>query len=122
MNSRTARIVSQTSAVRMMVATALLALAATAAGAQAAPQSATDIPAITVKYSDLNLATPEGNRVLYRRIVAAAAKVCPPTEITGTRLSRNRGCVDQAVARAVSATKNAQLAEIQATEGRSTRS
>ena len=36
------------------------------------------VPATTVKYEDLNLATRQGAEVLYRRITAAAYEVCWP--------------------------------------------
>ena len=101
-------------------AAALLAFGAAAANAGEACEthasaSASDVPAITVGYGDLNLATREGNRVLLRRIVTAAAKVCPAIPASGPRLtSRVSSCREEAIARAVSDTKNAQLVEMHA--------
>lgn len=54
---------------------------------------------VTVKYDDLALSTPEGQRTLDQRIHAAARKACEanaPT--TGTRIKSNeaRRCVEEA--------------------------
>ena len=47
------------------------------AGTTVAEQGTTDtLPAITVEYVALDLATPAGAEALYKRIKAAAAKVC----------------------------------------------
>jgi len=75
--------------------------------------TASDAPSVTVRYGDLNLATTEGNRVLLHRIVTAASKVCPANS-PGSRLARNRSCMEEAIARAVSDTKSPQLVELQA--------
>lgn len=106
-----------TRAIRKVCVAALLTFAAAAAiggeacGVHAA--AASDVPSIAVRYGDLNLATAEGNRVLLRRIVAAASKVCPANS-PGSKLARNRSCMEEAIARAVSDTKSPQLAELQA--------
>lgn len=60
----------------------------------AAPALAGDV---TVKYHDLALSTPEGQRTLDRRIHAAARKVCDAdAPRTGTRIIRDEAlrCVD----------------------------
>jgi len=52
---------------------------------------------ITVKYDDLALSTPEGQRTLDRRIHAAARKVCEadaPTTGTRIRSEDARRCVE----------------------------
>ncbi len=77
-----------------------------------------DVPSRAVSYSDLNLATAQGNRTLLRRIESAAAKVCPATSAPGALPSRVRDCRDEAIARAVSDTKSSQLAELHAARGR----
>jgi UrcA family protein len=55
------------------------ASAAAADPAQSPPQWATSL---TVRFRDLNLSTPEGNRALYGRIRSAATMVCGPSSIS----------------------------------------
>ncbi len=60
----------------------------------AAPALAGDV---SVKYDDLALSTPEGQRTLDRRIHAAARKVCEadaPTTGTRIRSADSRRCVE----------------------------
>src|SRR5262245_24585105 len=60
------------------------------------------IPSITVGYADLNLAKPEGSRVLYQRLADAARRVCPETGYV-TELRQNRDaqhCISDTVERA----------------------
>jgi UrcA family protein len=78
---------------------AIIALAAIgstlAATGVAAPALAKTTRTMVVEYSDLNLATAEGQEVLERRIDQAAKKVCGIGEVrTGTRLdsSNARPC------------------------------
>lgn len=62
----------------------------------AAPALAGDV---TVKYDDLALSTPEGQRTLDQRINAAARKACEADVVrTGTRLASSdaRRCVAEA--------------------------
>ncbi|MBU0670424.1 MAG: UrcA family protein [Alphaproteobacteria bacterium] len=62
----------------------------------AAPALARDV---TVKYDDLALSTPAGQRVLDQRIDAAARKVCEAdTTATGTRIRNSdaRRCMEEA--------------------------
>lgn len=72
------------------IATAALALAFTASPALA---GTSDVSSQSVGYADLNLATPEGQARLERRIDAAAKSVCRVNQVrTGTRLrSPNQG-------------------------------
>jgi UrcA family protein len=58
----------------------LLAVTALATSAHANPPNPFE-PSVTVRFADLNLSSPEGNRVLYARIRKAAQTVC------GTRYS-----------------------------------
>jgi UrcA family protein len=70
------------------------------ATAVAAPAQATD--AVVVHYDDLNLATPSGNAILYRRIAQAAKVVCPEYPAGDVRRIRIwRPCYQEAVANAV---------------------
>ncbi len=67
------------------------------------PTEPLDLPKVTVSYRDLNVANPEGARVLYNRIRAAAQKVCGPTLASwypGVRASWNK-CYEETVDRAV---------------------
>lgn len=125
MTAQISRTASRAFAVRTVFAAALLTCVASVANAHEGCETKTvtaaalDVPAVAVSYKDLNLATAEGNRTLYRRIVAAAGKVCPATPAPGSRLaSRNRACLDEAISRAVNDTKSAQLAELDAARNR----
>jgi UrcA family protein len=84
-----------------------------AASAEAADFDAA--PSITVKYSDLDLASPAGAKALYRRIVAAALNVCP-TEDGRTLhfVALAEQCRSEAIERAVRSVDNTQLAMIYA--------
>lgn len=56
-----------------------------------------------ISYADLNLATPEGQAVLERRITTALEDICGTNEVrTGTRLrsSESRQCLKEARANA----------------------
>jgi UrcA family protein len=74
------------------------------------------IPSVTVAYGDLNLNSAQGSAALYARIAAAARKVCPmPDDIRdlGARAAAQT-CERQAIARAVQAVNNPQLAAVHA--------
>jgi UrcA family protein len=77
-------------------ALALSALQATARAADA------DLPKQRVSYADLDISKPAGAKVLYRRIVAAANRVCG---FDGSRdmasLRWVQGCTDHAIDNAV---------------------
>ncbi len=67
-------------------------------------------PALTVRYSDLNLDTQAGAATLYQRIRHAAAQVCG--KVDSRRLDEviaAQGCMNEAVASSVAAVGNAQL-------------
>jgi UrcA family protein len=77
-------------------------LAASVAGVSAAATSAADAPSVVVHYADLDLATRQGAQALYRRIAAAARKVCPNTDQRDlAAMAQNRDCREQAIAGAV---------------------
>jgi UrcA family protein len=70
------------------------------ATAVAVPTHAAD--AVVVRYNDLNLATPTGNALLYRRITQAAKTVCPEYRTGDVRRIRFwRPCYQEAVANAI---------------------
>jgi UrcA family protein len=99
-------------ATKMMLLGGFVGLAA--AGVAAAAPTSVDAPAVSVRYNADTLATDSGARVLYRRLVEAAADVCPqPTEsrITGPRVVQ---CRDEAIAAAVSKIHNQRLAAVHA--------
>jgi len=77
-------------------------VAAAAVGVSAAATPAADAPSVVVHYADLNLATEQGARTLYRRIAIAAWNVCPDAANRDLRATAERlACRDQAIARAV---------------------
>jgi UrcA family protein len=56
------------------------------------------LPTKTVKYGDLNLSSPAGVKVLYRRIQAAAYDVCPVAIVGDVRqMTAERTCVNKAI-------------------------
>jgi UrcA family protein len=60
----------------------------------------------TVNFSDLNLDTPEGAGVLYKRIQSAALKVCDmfgdaDSIFPEARVAAERACIDDAITQAV---------------------
>jgi UrcA family protein len=76
--------------------------AALAATAFAVPAAAEAPAALSVKYSDLNLATESGRAQLDRRIDKAARSVCLADDVsTGTRLrsAEGRECYEETKAR-----------------------
>jgi UrcA family protein len=59
-------------------------------------------PAITIHYSDLDLAQPSGVQALYRRVSAAAKTVCERGSIRElAHYTRSQKCFDQAMSKAV---------------------
>jgi UrcA family protein len=59
-------------------------------------------PAITIHYSDLDLAQPSGVQALYRRVSAAAKTVCERGSIRElAHYTRSQKCFDQAMNKAV---------------------
>jgi UrcA family protein len=62
------------------------------------------VRAITVSYSDLNLASDQGSKVLYARIVSAARAVCGANDVDARdlhALALEQACETRAVAQAV---------------------
>lgn len=88
--------------IRVLVAAAVIG--ALASNFAAATSDVNGAPAITVKFSDLDLAKPQGAAALYRRIQAAADTVCSPFEGRDlTSIARQHACVHKAIADAVTA-------------------
>ena len=90
--------------IRTKIYTAISCLMSTAAlcTALSTTAAAQDVPHKTVKFNDLDITTPDGAKVLYKRIRAAAREVCDvstgndPILRIGTKV-----CIEKAVDRAV---------------------
>ncbi|MBX7494653.1 UrcA family protein [Qipengyuania sp. 6B39] len=83
--------------------TPFAALAAAGLAMTAAPTLAQDAQSVHVSYADLNLASPEGQKRLDRRIDNAAREVCGYHAVrSGTRIPdpKARACFDRARANA----------------------
>ena len=90
-------------------------LGAMGAGMVGAAPVDTDMPALTFHYSEAELATDDGAKALYRRIVKAAEQACPSVQ-TGTRLTTRSAheCREQAIDRTVQKINNPRLATVRA--------
>ena len=73
-----------------------------------------DVPHLTVRYSGQSLATDEGARSVYRRIVKAAENVCPLQSGSPFVTEGIEACRKEAVARAVRDIGNTRLAALHA--------
>jgi UrcA family protein len=99
------------------VSVAVLGLGFFAAGAQAG-EAAQGANSVTVRYSDLDLNTAAGAKVLYQRIHSAAERVCG--DVNSRQLDQAaaaKACLDQAVANSVHAVKNEQFTNIASQHG-----
>jgi UrcA family protein len=86
--------------IRTFAAAAVAMICAAYAGTAQASDS--EIPTLTVSFSDLNANTEAGAKVLYARLRFAADQVCRPYERTGILPQRAwQTCVNNAVASAV---------------------
>lgn len=90
-----------TKTLTVVAAVAILASTLTASLAQARVQG--EVRSETVRFDDLNLASPAGVQALYLRIRTAARDVCGPSEITGERAASAawKDCVNASVNQAV---------------------
>ena len=92
--------------------TAVLALGLVG-GAQTAQAQVSEHVSVTVNYSDLNLDTAHGARVMLRRINDAAATICNGPPIDGIeRLYFFEPCVKDVTHRAVARLGNATVASL----------
>jgi UrcA family protein len=87
-----------------------------AAAAGAAPAES-DVPSLAIHYNNDALATDEGARALYHRIVRAAEQVCPPSDARLVPVAV-RECRQQAIAGAVDKVHNQRLAAVYASHSR----
>jgi UrcA family protein len=86
-----------------------------ASGAAYADDPADAAPTVKVSYGDLNLASAQGNSMLYARIVSAARQVCNSQDVDIRdlqRFSAAQACEANAIAQAVSAAHSPQLAAL----------
>ena len=108
-------------AARLRTATAFALLAACvsvpASGAAHAATESSDAPKLTVRYSDLDLATQQGSQALYGRIAAAARQVCAVDDIRNlAALAAADAYRAQAIEKAVREVHSARLASVYAAQ------
>jgi UrcA family protein len=100
-----------------IAALAALGVLGTAALTSSAVASAEDGDGFqtNVYYNAYDLTTAQGTRALYRRIVHAAAEVCPGSDSLSTDVAnRSKDCQRTAIARAVAQIGSTQLAALDA--------
>jgi UrcA family protein len=91
--------------------TVALAVSGTALAGTPSTARSADVPTVTVRYDDLNLATDRGTAVLYKRITNAARQVCPDEFSRDLAVvTASRACQAKAIARAVQDVNNPKLA------------
>jgi UrcA family protein len=93
------------------LATAASMLVAVAPARAADPTDPDAVPAVAVHYSDVNVNTTAGAKVVYERIVLAAHSVCPqaaPGDLATYAVARS--CQRAAIDRAVDEVHSEQLA------------
>jgi UrcA family protein len=97
-----------------MGATALVSLLVAANASAGERLTVKDgVPAIVVKYGDLDISTEAGARALYARLETAAKRVCPdPASRDLSLFEAARACRQQALDRAVGALNSPALAAI----------
>jgi UrcA family protein len=74
--------------------------------------------AVTVKFDPVTLSTDRGAHVLYRRLVAAAAEVCPAVASPHLIPRAVQQCREQSVARAVYQINNPKLVAVYQTNSK----
>jgi len=88
-------------------------------GAASAATGNDEVPSVAIHYDRQSLDTDSGARTLYRRIVNAAAEVCPQQSSSSYIISDAvRRCRQEAVARAVMKIDNPHLAAVYAASSR----
>ena len=88
---------------------------AACSGAVSAGTGNDDVPSVAIHFDPQSLDTDRGARTLYRRIVNAAAEVCPQLSSSPYMISDAvRRCRQESVARAVMMINNPHLAAVYA--------
>jgi UrcA family protein len=101
----------------LMMLGSLAGLAAFGTAGAATPNS--DVPSLAVHYTAESLATDGGVNQLYRRIAAAAAKVCPDASVRDLGAMRQVDqCRNEAIARAIRQIDNSRLAALYASHSK----
>jgi UrcA family protein len=98
---------------RLSAAVLYGAIASSFAALPTAEAAPIDAPQTTVKFGDLDISQPQGASVLYRRIRAAADRVCSPYWAQSLAMWAKSGdCVRAAVAQAVATVDQPALSQI----------
>jgi len=94
-------------------------IAAMCLGTASAGTAYNDPPTLAIRYDDTDLATDRGVHVLYRRIVSAAEKACPPA-LSGTWAvsAAIRDCRQQMIDLTVRKINSPVLAAVRASESK----
>jgi UrcA family protein len=88
-------------------------ISAACVGAASAATPEEDTLSVTVQYDPQNVSTQQGAKALYRRLVRAAADVCPVNSSSAPFISDSvRECREQSVARAVFKINNPSLVAV----------
>jgi len=94
----------------IFVATVAAGLAVNQASAATADEG---VRSVVVRFSDLDVAQPQGARTLYTRIQIAARQACGDAETADlARFARYHNCIEQAVTNAVSSLNVREVTEI----------
>lgn len=91
---------------------------AACSSAASAATSDDDVPSVVIHYYPQSLDTDGGARALYRRIVNAAAEVCPAPAGSHFINGDVRRCREQSIARAILTINNPRLAAVYAASSR----
>jgi UrcA family protein len=86
---------------RTVIASALFGTVASSFAVLPAVADSSDPPQATVKYEDLNIASPEGAAVLYARIRRAAEKGCSQVDGGVDSYGERQVCINKAILQAV---------------------
>lgn len=88
-------------------------------GTASATTAYDNVPTLAIRYSDTDLATDSGAHTLYRRIVSAAEKACPPVR-TGTLVVSGavRQCREQMIDLTIRKIDSPVLAAVRASESK----
>ncbi len=95
-----------------LITAAILGALALSCSAVSTAADNSDVPQAVVKFADLNTSTQQGASALYRRIAAAADKVCNSYAVDNRNLgakSRADACVRRAIADAVTKVSQPEL-------------
>jgi UrcA family protein len=93
---------TSSSRVRNFVATAIFGVLASSLAAVCMAADSIDTPTVTVKFADLNVSSSQGAEELYKRIVAAADRVCRNLDGRDLAFQEHKNkCIREAIAAAV---------------------